>query len=574
MKEIIITKQNIQDIKLIPRTIIRNFHKYIRQYRYFSNYVLLQHFIWLYMYNIILQLMKDEETDQLKIKDKLTDVLLQNKNTFDQIIDIFSKQTVTEIADGNQEEDNGIVQPQSMKCDSLNNSIVSLKGLSRGASVSDIWLITFKNYITKYGICKVYFNLNSIRRSLFFDKDRFEIVTYATKGLHYEYEVYDKVTNPLIDHEICTHFVKKLANIRNCSFQNILNLVKGKFIKKSSNEEEQITLNFALMLNNYYKKVHGKRKSISKPMIQNISFTDIEFEAKYQKKTLENMINVKNMKYDYFITKFIKNQYSFSDFIYNHMNKLIPNKEFFNVLFQVMYTCYCMTLRKMVHNDLHSGNVIVEIFTKPKYMSYIIHNKLYVIYTQYNAHVLDYDRCYVQSLGKNPYLDETIGFCESYSQCNQIIENKDMLKIVCGIFAKKNIDLLKHVTTQKNKNFVAAAFKIGCHFYEDKKGKEHHKALSKSFFNKCFDPFKILSNIMTEIKFIEKKKALSLFVQNKTKLNICSPKFFDKIGNIVPNFGNIKNDIVADVRQGGVKKMKKMSKLIPHSKISQSSFDD
>ena len=87
-----------------------------------------------------------------------------------------------------------------------------------------------------------------------------------------------------------------------------------------------------------------------------------------------------------------------------------------------------MSLSKMMHNDLHFGNIFIEKLNEVETITYIINNKLYILNTQYKIYIYDFDRSFAVSLGNNVLLED---YCHDYFTCNEFFENYDIVRSLC-----------------------------------------------------------------------------------------------------------------------------------------------
>lgn len=62
------------------------------------------------------------------------------------------------------------------------------------------------------------------------------------------------------------------------------------------------------------------------------------------------------------------------------------------ILFQIIYTLKCFENIKLIHNDLHAGNILVEILDDEEQLNYSINGPIYSFYTKYIVKIYDFDR--------------------------------------------------------------------------------------------------------------------------------------------------------------------------------------
>ena len=98
--------------------------------------------------------------------------------------------------------------------------------------------------------------------------------------------------------------------------------------------------------------------------------------------------------------------------------------DFMAVLFQLIVTLWVFELRKLVHYDLHTENVLLER-TRPRRLGYVLNGVEYKINTTWFVRVFDFDQSYVVNLGCNQWHVE--------DDC-QFIPNLDLARLLCDMF--------------------------------------------------------------------------------------------------------------------------------------------
>jgi hypothetical protein len=99
-----------------------------------------------------------------------------------------------------------------------------------------------------------------------------------------------------------------------------------------------------------------------------------------------------------------------------------------DVSLQVAVTLMEMAEKKIMHNDLHLGNIIVE--QRPRFkLPYSINDK--DIYSQYFVRFYDWDHSSVQDRVRNTYLDNAM--CRKFGECNKFLPKWDWFTFLDGI---------------------------------------------------------------------------------------------------------------------------------------------
>jgi hypothetical protein len=97
----------------------------------------------------------------------------------------------------------------------------------------------------------------------------------------------------------------------------------------------------------------------------------------------------KNKKYNFILMQFVaQSVINIQQFI----KKFINQQAFWNICFQIAYTCCCMARHNLLHNDLHSGNIFCVYSFLPKQAIYVFDHKKYQLKTNWFVLIYDFDR--------------------------------------------------------------------------------------------------------------------------------------------------------------------------------------
>jgi len=95
-------------------------------------------------------------------------------------------------------------------------------------------------------------------------------------------------------------------------------------------------------------------------------------------------------------TEQVENLMEIGDFVRNFKNKNLTVNDFICVILQVAYTLHVFGKIGFVHNDLHTGNILIETLTEPTDFVYILDDQHVVtLKTKYMARIFDFDRSYI-----------------------------------------------------------------------------------------------------------------------------------------------------------------------------------
>ena len=107
----------------------------------------------------------------------------------------------------------------------------------------------------------------------------------------------------------------------------------------------------------------------------------------------------------------------------------LPDSEISSILLQLLYALYVMEKFKIIHNDLHLKNILVEILDTPISIN-ILHT---TFMTKYIPKIFDWDHAYVEVLGNNPFLEDD-EFINSFHSINKFRKSVDYYQLICGLF--------------------------------------------------------------------------------------------------------------------------------------------
>jgi hypothetical protein len=237
-----------------------------------------------------------------------------------------------------------------------------------------------------------------------------------------------------------------LGSGKSCSFKSISSIIqnnletfdssRGK--SKSIVKMKSSIVDSAIIRSLVYQLYHIKNR----PSIGDIS--PVIPESITEEMINNVMIEFGNWKYNLLINEtYNKSTLSFDKWFRSEIDSTdIISFEVWHVILQICIGCYAMSLSKMVHNDLHSGNIMIETSDSYKEVTYVIDGNVYKFKTWYKAMIYDYDRAYVDRFGVNNMLQGL----DKYSQTNEFIENKDVIKIFCYIY--------QNTTNEQNRSVI------------------------------------------------------------------------------------------------------------------------
>ena len=401
---------------------------------------------------------------------------------------------------------------------------------SDSTSPTDIWIVEFKKNTfynddkIEYGFLKIFIEPRSI------DTPHRKYIMDELHGLNYEINIYKDVIRPLIDYNICTNFVKYLSGGKNCTYENLFNILKSALLINGGQPTDDI-IKEVLNRNIYYMQsnMDGRLSINNDKMPHHHKFNPPNPNFRYNM-ILNSQIPSGSLK----LSQLLKNSY-----------RILSNNSlqtvFFPIIFQIAAGCYAMSLSKMLHNDLHAGNIFLEQLKTPIIQIYIINNKKYVIQSEYKVYIYDFDRSYCERFGDNLLLKD---LCDTSSQCNEYIENKDFIKIMCYLFMYFQHPFRGHIIDilakdpSKFQDSLTDMFRHDCFFQTLVKG---NTDLFKTEFNDMSYIIEILGTYIPDVP----DKTYKIDVKN---INICNKDFFNENGTIImKKYEKIYNDTLDDV---------------------------
>lgn len=401
----------------------------------------------------------------------------------------------------------------------IHKYIKSVKTLRTGASPTDAWIIKFKNNVydkkkkIQKAFLKIYSNLS------FFDNNNYsnKYLKYAVQGLNYETKVYRDIITPIVNYDICPNFIRSLGSGTMCTYDNLYDMLYGKYEKKSSPE-----------------KIRKKLKRSITNNILSYDLSNINFNETSKYENIDKY-DFDNLQFDINLTETYDNVNNFHDIL---RTSDIQERNIYNIIFQIFVACYTMSLTKMTHNDLHSGNIMVRTLDKPRILVYFINKRKYVLKVKYFVHIYDFDRSYVKRLGDNKSLD----MYDVYSQDNVFIENKDMMKILCSIYKYTgNKSYLRNLTNNENDiKRLISIYEEGCNFQVEK-----NVPVKRSFFKNYNSAEDILYNLAENLSDIKIEKIEDI----KDSVYICDKELFNNDGSIIKeNVLSLRNKLISKLR--------------------------
>lgn len=299
----------------------------------------------------------------------------------------------------------------------ISKCVKTVKGLpKKSASPTDVWLITFTAGTTyddgtpvTSGVLKIWLTSDNAQTN----EDLAMI-----SGLDYERDVYTEIVRLILSEKLCPNFVKCYAAGAECTIQQLVDILSSGLPDNVYAIRDQLARNLYYM----YHQEEG-RPEIHKPIDPNEQDYDDLANGRVNMILLESMAGNENLR----------------EWMVNHPDSVtntLFSDQMWRILAQSATACYTMALRKLVHHDLHVENMYIQTKNIPDaIVQYVGNVKISYMRNDVMPKIFDYDRGYAETLGPNALLKGY--FCDSYGQCNEVVENFDILKVLSGIYYEK-----------------------------------------------------------------------------------------------------------------------------------------
>lgn len=408
--------------------------------------------------------------------------------------------------------------------------MVDLYGLSsNSASPTDTWIINFRTNgrgtvfeASDNKVSTAFVKISILSESWFSSLTSAQKNSPAAlsgfqslKGLEYEMRFYKEITNPLIDGNICPHFIRSYSSVLGCSYTDLLRIVQT---DKKPSPEDRLKRNISYMYN-----MVGGRPSITNNTT--IALPPIPFS---------------NLRYCFLANESVSNK---ALSLYEKMPSL-SMADMMRLLFQVAQACYSLYLTKSAHNDLHLGNIWVQQFESPKNLRYIIDGKTYDLEgCKYEIKLYDFDQAYSEQFGSNLSLARPgLEFIK-----DKVVLGKDFVKVICGLFR----DLNKNPELYANRTSFIRVFAVRGR--EDKWLNKMMSASPLGCFSELYSDIDLMASIVSYPEIIERVYS---FVKPSSSpipsaVYKCDKSMFDSVtGKIISKDQRLK-ELAATIIQYG-----------------------
>jgi hypothetical protein len=364
---------------------------------------------------------------------------------------------------------------------------------STSASNTDFWFLTSANQELVF---KIVLNEKTGKIKL-----KNAVLEYGPEemSVKYEADIYVQIINKILKNNINPFFIKAEGVFEGVKFKQMIEFSDKFGIEKDKFTDRMIRNTMFMSLKDRY----GGNMLYNRP--------SIEITKKFQRVSVTEIYNMlktrqDDLYYNIIATKKVNGQ-TFTKYL-GYNRKL--NKVVWSIIIQVLTALATLEIIKCAHNDLHSGNLLVGEFKTPKYKYFKYDEGEFVLKSNLEAKIYDWDRSYASQLGNNPLLSDAVSQLGDYgSQYNEYTPQRELFKFLFYV-----IDTLKQ---KKEKNllleFIIPDKKLRDKFIAD--CDFHHfllcnmdKAITREMYIKY--GFSTPTKMLTEVvKYVSKDKNLT-----------------------------------------------------------------
>ena len=317
---------------------------------------------------------------------------------------------------------------------------------SNSASDTDTWIAqltdgtTYNGEPIDYAFLKIGINPASIRiqhgdASTFVKRaSQHAKRLRASLGLRYEFQVYERIIRPILDNGICNLFLQPYLVSYNCRYEDLLaTLTEGLHGTRPEKVEATLDRNLNFIMN-------GPKVKPAEEVKEADGADKVKSDAKTQ--TAENLTEAKKAQiaekakaaeppkpekrraihdlpadgetFDKLPSDVrfmvLTTQYKRTVSYYEYLRQSPLVRDNSAVFTQLLVALYVMEKSKLMHNDLHGFNILIEPQSKPIAVTYDIQGiPPFTVVVQFRVKIFDFDHASCELLGPNP-LWHTDGF--------------------------------------------------------------------------------------------------------------------------------------------------------------------
>jgi hypothetical protein len=313
----------------------------------------------------------------------------------------------------------------------MHKCIRSIKGrASDSSSDTDTWIATlakgttFKNDYDpesdriniSCAFLKIGVNPASIRiqpgdEETFVQREaQFEKRVKAALGLQYEFQVYETIIRPILDNSVCCLFLRPYLASYNCRYEDLrTTLAVGLADLPQGKVEAALDRNLSFI-------IKGPKAKPIAAEAKEAEATDPKKARPEKRKAIDDLPPddevfdkpSPDMRYMVLTTEYGKKTYTYNEFLRRVANTYSKT----TVATQILIALYVMEKSKLMHNDLHGLNILIEEYDDDKAVveTYEIEDiPSFSMFVAFRVKIFDFDHASCALLGPNA-LWQTNGF--------------------------------------------------------------------------------------------------------------------------------------------------------------------
>ena len=362
---------------------------------------------------------------------------------------------------------------------------------SVSASNTDFWFLTSANQELVFKIV-----INEKTGKIRLNRS---VLEYGSQeaSVKYEADIYVQIVNKLLNNNINPFFIKTEGVFEAVKFKEMIQFSDKFGINKDKFVHRMIRNTMFMSLKDYEGTELKTRPSIDQTK---------NLKGKYLVDSY-NMLKTRqdDLYYNIIVTKKVNGE-TFSKYL--EKNRKL-NKVTWSIIIQVLTALSSLEIIECAHNDLHSGNILIEELKTDNYKYFKYDEGEFVLKSNLEAKIYDWDRSYASQLGDNELLTDS-WYGKYGSQYNEYTPQRELFKFLIYVIymmrGMKAKDLLFEFVIPDKKLREKFISKCDVDFFLLCNGRV---SITKRMFEKY--GFRTPTQVLTDVvKYVSKDKELDL----------------------------------------------------------------
>lgn len=243
-------------------------------------------------------------------------------------------------------------------------------------------------------------------------------------GVEYESKVYRGIIVPLRTESVCNNFVTYMGSSGQCKADDLAICVS-----KTSRKERRFLV--ARIEKNVDILIH--KATVHQP----IEIPEITANIEYDRVTTAPL---DELRYNVLLFEDVNRLRTFDQWF---TSKGTTNEDRWQGLFQVGYSCLCMSASQLIHNDMDLNNIYVKDFSRGERVGYIVEETYFNIPKKNWMMIFNFSNAYSKRIGLNQKLEYNKD-CQDFAKCNKYIENLDIIRFLGNVYRASGDDDYKN----------------------------------------------------------------------------------------------------------------------------------